>query len=102
MFLTLSNHSIFNATFLLKVETHLSTHIRNYQKFLKSKYESLELISIDEQLDCSLSKYITLTLEKMDRQGRMILAADRDKKGDNVTLSEALDIGGDRKGITII
>ena len=102
MFLTLSYHSIFTATFLLEVETHLNARIRNYQQFLKNKYESLELISIDEQLDCSSSKYISLTLEKMDRQGRVILAVDRDKKGDDVTLSEALDIGGDRKGVTII
>jgi len=76
--------------------------MRKYQQFLKSKYESLELISIDEQLDCSSSKYITLTLEKMDRQGKVISAVDKDKKGDDVTLSEALDIGGDRKGVTII
>jgi len=92
-------------TFLPKDEiaqSHLSPHMIKYQQFLKNKYESLELISIDEQLDCSSSKYITLTLEKMDRQGRVISAVDMDKKGDDVTLSEALDIGGDRKGVTII
>ena len=54
-----------------------------YRKFLQSRYNSLELISID---DCSPS----LTLVKIDKQGRTV--STENSRDDYVTLSEALDI----------
>ena len=63
-----------------------------YCQFLKSKYEPLELISIDAQLNCSSSRYITLTLIRIDGQGRNTMTLDR--RGDSVTLSEVLDDSG--------
>ena len=71
-----------------------------YQRFLQSKYRSLELISIDEQLDCSSSKYVSLTLVKIDRQGRTTSTENR--RGDSVTLSEALDVEGEIKKVILI
>ena len=74
---------------------NLSLQMSKYQQFLKTKYQSLELISIDEQLDCSSSKYITLTLSKVDCRGRT--SSTENRRGDSVTLSEALDVEGEQK-----
>ena len=71
-----------------------------YRKFLQSKYKSLELVSIDEQLDCSSSKYVSLTLVKIDRQGRTTSTENR--RGDSVTLSEAIDVKGEHKKVILI
>ena len=78
----------------------LSHHMSTYRKFLQNKYKSLELVSIDEQLDCSSSKYVSLTLVKIDRQGRTTSTENR--RGDNVTLSEALDVEGEIKKVILI
>ena len=75
-------------------QPQLSHHMSTYRKFLQSKYKSLKLISIDEQLDCSSSKYVSLTLVKIDRQGRTTSTENR--RGDSVTLSEALDVGEEK------
>ena len=80
-------------------QPQLSHHMSTYRKFLQSKYKSLELISIDEQLDCSSSKYVSLTLVKIDRQGRTTSTENR--RGDSVTLSEALDVEEEGKVILI-
>ena len=71
-----------------------------YCQYLKSRYRSLELICIDEQLDCSSSKYVSLTLVKIDRQGRTTSTENR--RGDSVTLSEALDVDGEIKKVILI
>jgi len=71
-----------------------------YCQYLKGRYRSLELISIDEQLDCSSSKYVSLTLVKVDRQGRTTSTENR--RGDSVTLTEALDVEGEIKKVILI
>ena len=83
-------------------QSHLSDHMRKYGQYLKDRYRSLELISIDEQffLDCSSSKYITLSLVKIDKQGRTTTTENR--RGDSVTLSEALDVEGEIKKVILI
>ena len=80
-------------------QPQLSRHMSTYRKFLQSKYKSLKLISIDEQLDCSSSKYVSLTLVKIDRQGRTTSTENR--RGDSITLSEALDVEREEKVILI-
>ena len=84
----------------ISFQSHLSHHMRKYCQYLKSRYRSLELISIDEQLDCSSSKYVSLSLMKIDRQGRTISTENR--RGDSVTLSEALDVEGEIKKVILI
>ncbi|XP_065917475.1 NLR family CARD domain-containing protein 3-like [Dysidea avara] len=64
-------------------QPQLSNDMSTYRKFLQSRYNSLELISID---DCSPS----LTLVKIDKQGRTV--STENSRDDYVTLSEALDI----------
>ena len=81
-------------------QSHLSHHMSKYCQYLKGRYRSLELISIDEQLDCSSSKYVSLTLVKIDRQGRTTSTENR--RGDSVTLSEALDVEGETKKVILI
>ena len=81
-------------------QPQLSHHMSTYRKFLQSKYKSLELVSIDEQLDCSSSKYVSLTLVKIDKQGRTTSTPNR--KGDIITLSEALDVEGEIKKVILI
>ena len=71
-----------------------------YCQYLKARYRSLGLICIDEQLDCSSSKYVGLTLVKIDRQGRTTSTENR--RGDSVTLSEALDVEGEIKKVIVI
>ena len=80
-------------------QLQLSDHMTKYRKFLQSKYRSLELISIDEQLNCSSSKYVDLTLQKIDTQGRTTY---KNRKGDIVALSEALDVEGEIKKVIVI
>ena len=71
-----------------------------YCQYLKGRYRSLELISIDEQLDCLSSKYVSLTLVKIDSQGKTTSTEKR--RGDSVTLSEALDVEGEIKKVILI
>ena len=81
-------------------QPQLSHHMSTYRKFLHSKYKSLELISIDEQLDCSSSKYVSLTLVKIERQRRT--TSTQNRKGDSITLSDALDVEGEIKKVILI
>ncbi|XP_065917658.1 protein NLRC3-like [Dysidea avara] len=81
-------------------QSHLSHHMRKYCQYLKGRYRSLELICIDEQLDCSSSKYVSLTLVKIDRQGRTTSTENR--RGDSITLSEALGVEGEIKKVILI
>jgi len=74
--------------------------MRRYREYLECKYESLELTSIDEKLNCSALEYINLTLVKVDEQGRHL--SEEDKRSDTVTLSEALDVEGEKKKVILI
>ena len=76
-------------------QVRISYHMRKYHQYLKRKYQLLELISVDEMLDCSSSQYVSLTLLKVEGQGRTTLTEDR--SGDNITLSEALNLEGVKK-----
>jgi len=78
----------------------LSHHMRRYREYLECKYESLELTSIDEKLNGSALEYINLTLVKVDEQGRHL--SEEDKRSDTVTLSEALDVEGEKKKVILI
>ncbi|XP_065918383.1 protein NLRC5-like isoform X2 [Dysidea avara] len=78
----------------------LSHHMRRYREYLEYKYESLELTSIDEKLNCSALEYINLTLVKIDEQERNL--SEEDKRGDTVTLSEALNVEGEKKKVILI
>ena len=67
----------------------------NYQQYLKSKYKVLELTSPDEMLDCASTEYIDLTLIKNNRIGQV-------QNGDCISLSEALDVQGQKRKIILI
>ena len=79
---------------------HMSNQMNKYHQYLKCKYELLELVSIDEQLDCLSSKYITLTLLKVDEKGKTTSTECR--KGDSVTLSEALNVQREKRKVILI
>ena len=79
--------------------------MRRYREYLECKYESLELTSIDEKLSCSALEYINLTLVKVDKQKRNLSEEDllqEKKRGYTVTLSEALDVEGEKKKVILI
>ena len=46
-------------------QVRISYHMRKYHQYLKRKYQLLELISVNEMLDCSSSQYVSLTLLKV-------------------------------------
>ena len=84
-------------------ETKFSSHMSKYRQFLIKKYDSLELISIDEQLDCSSSKYVSLTLEKANDKVEATAKRDRQlRQGDEVMLSEALNVGKEKNKVILI
>jgi len=58
---------------------------------LQYKYELLKLTSPDEMLDCCSSQYISLTLE-VDEQTKKSSSVNKNEKGDEITLPEALDV----------
>ena len=70
-----------------------------YRQFLKYKYEVLDLISIDENLNCSASHYINLTVAKVNGQGETTFYDY--KTGNLSTLSEVLDVEGERKKVIL-
>jgi len=77
----------------------LSDYMSKYQEFLKCKYDNLEPISIDKTLDCSSSQYIDLTLKKLERGN--VKSAEK-RKGDIITLSEALNVESEKKKVILI
>ena len=79
----------------------LSHHMEKYREYFECKYESLELTSIDEKLNCSALEYINLTLVKADEQERTSSEEDQRLSG-IVTLSEALDVEGEKKKVILI
>ena len=70
----------------------------NYQQHLKSKYEVLELSSPDEMLDCASTEYVDLTLITNNQRNRIKQVQD----GKGVSLSEALNVRGQKKKIILI
>ena len=91
--------------------------MKYYQEYLKCKYESLEITSPDEMLDCYSPQYIDLILIKDNqrkpirhRRGDMSrlehknarVGINQDNDSEYVTLSEALDVGGKKKKIVLI
>ena len=78
----------------------LTHHMSSYQQYLKSKYKVLELTSPDEMLDCASSEYVDLALIKNKQRQRIREVQDGD--GDGVTLSEALDVEGEKKKVILI
>ena len=95
----------------------LTPHMKYYQEFLKCKYESLELTSPDEMLDCYSPQYIDLILIKDNqrkpiryRRGDMSKLSDGNARvGTNqgndseyVSLSQALDVEEKKKKTILI
>jgi len=78
----------------------LSGHMKNYQEYLKYKYESLELISPLEMLDNFSTQYVDLTLVKDNQQWK--IKQEQDRKCDTVNLAEALDVHDSKKKIILI
>ena len=83
--------------------------MESYQNYLKCKYDTLELISPDEMLDCYSPQYIDLILikdnkRKAIRQSRQGFEVGVKQGSDleYITLSEALDVEGVKKKIVLI
>ena len=71
--------------------------MEEYQKYLKSKYKSLELISPLELLDCFSTEYINLTLVRKEEDDNF-----KNKICENITLTEALNVEGYKKKAVLI
>ena len=83
--------------------------MESYQNYLKCKYDTLELTSPDEMLDCYSPQYIDLILikdnkRKAIRQSRQSFEVGVKQESDleYITLSEALDVEGVKKKIVLI
>ena len=80
--------------------------MESYRNYLKCKYDTLELTSPDEMLDCYSPQYIDLILIK-DNKRKAIgqsfeLGVKQGSDLEYVTLSEALDVEGVKKKIVLI
>ena len=82
------------------VPPQLNYHMKEYQKYLKFKYESLELISPLEMLDCFSTEYINLTL--VGKEDDDDLMFQRNERCESVTLDEALDVEDYKKKAVLI
>ena len=78
-------------------QVYFTDCMSKYRQLLKCKYEILDLISIDEN---SVSDYINLTLVKIDEQGKTTTT--KNKRGDIISLSEALNVEGEEKKVILI
>ena len=74
--------------------------MKEYQKYLKSKYKSWELISPLELLDCFSTEYINLTLVGREEDDDSVLQ--KNKICESVTLAEALDVEDCKKKVVLI
>ena len=80
----------------------LSCHVKKYQEYLKYKYDSLELISPLEMLDCFSTQYINLTLVGKEEDDDYFMFQ-KTEICESVTLAEALDVEGyEKKGVVIL
>ena len=83
------------------VPPQLNYHMKEYQKYLKFKYESLELISPLEMLNCFSTQYIDLTLVgKEDDDDDFMFQ--RNERCESVTLAEALNVEDCKKKAVLI
>ena len=94
--------------------SHVTPNMKFYQDHLKHKYNALEFASADEMLDCFSPQYIELILIKDNnripiRQRRDTISRTGGKNtgvevsdSEYVTLSEALDVKGQKKKIVMI
>ena len=92
----------------------VTPNMKFYQDYLKQKYNALEFASPDEMLDCFSPQYIELILKKGNsripiRQRRDTISRTGGKNtgvevsdSEYVTLSEALDVKGQKKKIVMI
>ena len=81
-------------------QSQLSCHMKKYQEFLEYEYESLELISPLEMLDCFSTQYINLTLVRKKKEDNYV--PQKGKICDDVTLTEALDVEAHKKKVVSI
>ena len=79
----------------------LSCYMKEYQEFLKDKYDSLELSSPREMLDCYSTEYINLTLTKKKEDNSHFMFQE-EVNNDNVPLTEAFNVEGYKKKIILI
>ena len=82
------------------VPPQLNYHMKEYQKYLKFKYESLELISPLEMLDCFSTEYINLTLVGKEDDDDFMFQ--RNERCESITLAEALDVEDCKKKAVLI
>ena len=83
--------------------------MKHYQDYLKYKYDTLELASPDEMLECYSPQYIDLTLIKnykrkpirQNGQNKRV-GVKQDSDLEYVSLSEALDVEKEKKKIVLI
>ena len=83
--------------------------MESYQNYLKCKYDTLELTSPDEMLDCYSPQYIDLILIKDNKrkairqtQQNFEVGIKQESDLECITLSEALDVEGVKKKIVLI
>ena len=76
--------------------------MKEYQEFLKEKYDSLELSSPREMLDCYSTEYVNLTLTGKEEGDNYYFMFHKDVNNDNVPLTEALDVEGYKKKVILI
>ena len=83
----------------------LSSHMKLYQEYLKHKYYTLEMTSPDEMLDCYSPDYIDLVLVKGYKRKPIKQRSQYAKfncTSEYVTISEALNVEGEKKKIVLI
>ena len=81
--------------------------MKYYRDFLKHKYDALEMASPDEMLDCYSPDYIDLILikghiRKPIRKSSKNAKVNMDSGSEYVTISEALNVEGEKKKIVLI
>ena len=87
------------------MNTSVSWRLNNlikYQQYLKCKYESLELFSVGENLSFVTSQYIQLSLIKINGQRRTTLNFSDSRRGDCITLSQALTANDEKNKVILI
>ena len=83
----------------------LSSHMKLYQEYLKHKYYTLEMTTPDEMLDCYSPDYIDLVLVKGYKRKPIRQRSQYAKDNctsEYVTVSEALNVEGEKKKIVLI
>ena len=76
--------------------------MKEYQEFLKEKYDSLEFSSPREMLDCYSMEYINLTLTRKKEDDDSHFMFRENMNNNNVPLTEALNVEGYKKKVILI